>query len=81
VLESRTWRHPVKHAGIAAAYLLRVYCGLFNADVGLCIGRSDQTVSDLSARLSATADPKSSAKGQFSGPVQIGWCDESWRST
>jgi transcriptional regulator with XRE-family HTH domain len=49
-LKSRTWRRPLKQARIAAAHLLLVHCRLPRADIGLHIGRSDQTVSELTAR-------------------------------
>jgi hypothetical protein len=49
-LSSRTWRYPVKDARIATAHLLRVNCGLSRVEAGRHIGRSDQTVSDFTAR-------------------------------
>ena len=49
-LKSRTWRRPLKQARIAAAHLLLVHCGLPRVAIGQHIGRSDQTVSELTAR-------------------------------
>jgi transcriptional regulator with XRE-family HTH domain len=49
-LKSRTWRRPLKQARIAAAHLLLVHCGLARVEIGQHIGRSDQTVSELTAR-------------------------------
>jgi transcriptional regulator with XRE-family HTH domain len=49
-LKSRTWRRPLKQARIAAAHLLLVHCGLPRVEIGQHIGRSDQTVSELTAR-------------------------------
>jgi hypothetical protein len=57
-LKSRTWRHLLKHARIAAAHLLLVHCRLPRADIGQHIGRSDQTVSELTVRA-----PRSLAVG------------------
>jgi hypothetical protein len=55
-LKSRTWRRPLKQARIAAAHLLLVHCGLRRVEIGQQIGRSDQTVSELTARAKRSLD-------------------------
>jgi hypothetical protein len=54
VLRSPTWRRSVAHARAAAAYLLRDYCELDRIQTGQYIGRSEQTVSDLTSRARAS---------------------------
>jgi hypothetical protein len=53
VLRSSTQRRSVGRARMVAAHLLRTHCRLRRAEIGCILGRSDQTVSDLTARAGA----------------------------
>jgi transcriptional regulator with XRE-family HTH domain len=53
VLRSSSQRRSVGRARIAAAHILRTHCRLPRTEIGSFVGRSDQTVSDLTARADA----------------------------